>query len=334
MFTLKQFMLGTILLLIFSCSKSIVSSFEFTDDNSFLLNCPINSGDDYQNLLNMAESDSHKIDIFQEIVSVESVSMVQLLADEETSDILLGRFGCFEEKGRGHLKNMFNPRNNFDYKLGKEFHQDYRSYQNIIDQLFQYSNSYPSYVKALKSIGKSNEGRDLFVIHITDPSNRIGTKPLIWIMAGQHAREWIAPASTMLFIDELLLSSSSQNILKNFEFAVMPLVNPDGYEYSRNTNRLWRKNRNRNGGSGGGVDLNRNWDHRWGEMGKENMAFFKLILFRNIKISGFCDLLWSIPCLRTRSIPHPKIHFIPKESYYRFRYPFLFTIDPSKLRLD
>ena len=40
------------------------------------------------------------------------------------------------------------------------------------------------------------------------------------------------------------------------------------YEYTRNTDRYWRKNLGRNGGGGCvGVDLNRNWGYKWGGKG-------------------------------------------------------------------
>ena len=44
------------------------------------------------------------------------------------------------------------------------------------------------------------------------------------------------------------------------------LLNPDGYEYSRSTDRMWRKNRRKNENSKCvGVDLNRNFDKGFGE---------------------------------------------------------------------
>lgn len=44
----------------------------------------------------------------------------------------------------------------------------------------------------------------------------------------------------------------------------MPVMNPDGYEYSRRVNRLWRKNRSRTTRSRCfGVDLNRNFNINW-----------------------------------------------------------------------
>ena len=44
------------------------------------------------------------------------------------------------------------------------------------------------------------------------------------------------------------------------------LLSPDGYEYSRSTDRMWRKNRRKNENSEcDGVDLNRNFDKGYGD---------------------------------------------------------------------
>jgi murein tripeptide amidase MpaA len=53
-------------------------------------------------------------------------------------------------------------------------------------------------------------------------------------------------------------------LLSYYEIHVMPVVNPDGYEYTHSVDRMWRKNRNPSAFSGCvGVDLNRNYDHAW-----------------------------------------------------------------------
>ena len=44
----------------------------------------------------------------------------------------------------------------------------------------------------------------------------------------------------------------------------MPLVNPDGLEYSIRFYRYWRKNRRFNADGSFGVDLNRNYGYSWG----------------------------------------------------------------------
>jgi len=59
-------------------------------------------------------------------------------------------------------------------------------------------------------------------------------------------------------------------IVDEVEFTIVPMVNPDGYEYTWTTNRLWRKNRKRNNDGSYGVDLNRNWDDHWGGAGSSS----------------------------------------------------------------
>ena len=56
--------------------------------------------------------------------------------------------------------------------------------------------------------------------------------------------------------------------LENFHIVIYPLLSPDGYEYSRDHDRFWRKNRNPNTKTFNpfncqGVDLNRNYDIDW-----------------------------------------------------------------------
>lgn len=51
----------------------------------------------------------------------------------------------------------------------------------------------------------------------------------------------------------------------DLNFYFMPLMNPDGYEYSHTMDRFWRKNRAHNMDTECvGTDLNRNWGYGWG----------------------------------------------------------------------
>ena len=88
------------------------------------------------------------------------------------------------------------------------------------------------------SIGTSFEGRDLFVMKIGMPDPRGVQKPVIWIDGGIHAREWISPASVMYIIHELLEKSGHHlTMLKKYDFYIMPMMNPDGYEYTHTADR-------------------------------------------------------------------------------------------------
>ncbi|KAJ3073263.1 hypothetical protein HK102_006037 [Quaeritorhiza haematococci] len=158
---------------------------------------------------------------------------------------------------------------------GLDFWRAYQSYDSIVAQLNKWATDYPNYVTFNASLGKSIEGRDIPMIKITDKAfdtNVNGTaKRGIWWNSGQHAREWIAPATVMYLINKLLTEAQTplvSGFLRNAEFYVTPMQNPDGYEHTRTRgNRLHRKNKriNRNGSIG--VDLNRNWDEHWGEVG-------------------------------------------------------------------
>ncbi|KAH8157098.1 hypothetical protein CIB48_g11144 [Xylaria polymorpha] len=56
-----------------------------------------------------------------------------------------------------------------------------------------------------------------------------------------------------------------QKVLDNYDFYVLPVVNPDGFVYTQTTNRLWRKNRQvRANTTAVGTDINRNWSVGWG----------------------------------------------------------------------
>mgnify|MGYP001157519081 FL=1 len=117
-----------------------------------------------------------------------------------------------------------------------------------------------------QSIGQSYEGRDMRVIKI----EKAGLKaPIAWIEAGIHAREWIASATATFIINELVNNyGDNQEIVDNLNIHILPMANPDGYEYSRTEDRYWRKNRAVNNGSKCiGVDLNRNFGFHWGKTG-------------------------------------------------------------------
>ncbi|KAI8909608.1 hypothetical protein EDD86DRAFT_246975 [Gorgonomyces haynaldii] len=95
---------------------------------------------------------------------------------------------------------------------------------------------------------------------------KFGTGPKnIVIHGGIHAREWISPAVTT-YLTNFLLSSDPDavRLRSNFTFHVIPVLNPDGYAYSRSTDRMWRKNRQPNKGSSCvGTDANRNFPIQW-----------------------------------------------------------------------
>ncbi|KOB52182.1 hypothetical protein OBRU01_26274, partial [Operophtera brumata] len=146
--------------------------------------------------------------------------------------------------------------------------KQYHRLEDIHGFMDYLAKTYPSIV-SVKSIGKSYEGRDLKVLRI---SNGQATNKAVFIDGGIHAREWISPATVTYFINQFAENFDVESDdIKNIDWYFLPVVNPDGYEFTHTTDRLWRKNR-KPGYTPRcmGTDLNRNFGYRWGGKGASN----------------------------------------------------------------
>merc|ERR1712080_809127 len=154
------------------------------------------------------------------------------------------------------------------------------------------------------NIGKSLEGRDMNVLAVTKAGPG---KPNIWLEAGIHAREWIAPAVATFIVRELVENYAAHpEYLDELNWYFLPSANPDGYMYSWEHDRMWRKTRSDHGSLLGckGVDPNRNWGFHWGESGASNNKCsetylgpeaFSEIEMKNIR--AFVETLEPVPIL-------------------------------------
>ncbi|KZS08434.1 putative Carboxypeptidase B [Daphnia magna] len=142
----------------------------------------------------------------------------------------------------------------------------YHTLNDIYAFLTYLNTTYPKLVQ-LTNIGSSYEKRPLYVLRISDSSSA-GTRPAIWIDGGIHAREWISPAVATYIIQQLVEVPANAKLLSNVDWYIMPVVNPDGYEYTHTKDRMWRKTRSvSNTSSCRGADPNRNFGYKWGGLG-------------------------------------------------------------------
>jgi hypothetical protein len=139
------------------------------------------------------------------------------------------------------------------------FASGYPSAVQIEAALAALRETYPQQV-TLVSLGPSWQSRAVWAVRVSAGDGQ--ERPRIAVIAQQHAREWIAHQVALASLRALLEDPANADLLETFEFWFVPLANPDGYEYSRLVEPMWRKNR---GGSVGrdaeplGVDLNRNF---------------------------------------------------------------------------
>ena len=60
----------------------------------------------------------------------------------------------------------------------------------------------------------------------------------VWVDGGIHAREWVSPAAVTYLIHRMVETEGEyDSLLDKFTVYVLPIVNPDGYEYSRQHDR-------------------------------------------------------------------------------------------------
>lgn len=127
---------------------------------------------------------------------------------------------------------------------------------------------------AASSIGKSNQGRDIWAVRITkdaqaahDPS-----KPVVLYNGAHHARELMSVEVPLDTIETLLAGYGTDPKITHWvdanEIWVVPMVNVDGSNQVFTHDTMWRKNAKGCPASGTcashtGVDINRNYPYGW-----------------------------------------------------------------------
>ncbi|KAJ3137205.1 carbamoyl-phosphate synthase (glutamine-hydrolyzing) cpa2 [Physocladia obscura] len=149
------------------------------------------------------------------------------------------------------LANQVNSKNpNISFA---SIFDDWQSYET----LSAYISSLPG-VTQLPSIGKTFLGQDTNAFMFGSGQYNVV------MQGGIHAREWISHSTVTYVANQL--ATNHPNLLQQFTFYVIPVVNPDGYNYTRSPNgdRYHRKNMQPNNGTNCiGTDVNRNFNINW-----------------------------------------------------------------------
>ncbi|XP_065338695.1 carboxypeptidase B-like [Cloeon dipterum] len=170
----------------------------------------------------------------------------------------------------------------------------YMDFTEITDYLNEVAANYPS-IASLETIGSSFEGRPQTLLKLSNGSGS-NKKIGVFINAAIHASDWIGPAVALNAIHQLTTNlANNQAFLDMANWYILPVANPDGYVYSWDHDRLWRKTRRPNKGSKCvGADPNRNFDVHWGEGRETNpcVAFYQgPNVFSEVESKNIADYL-------------------------------------------
>lgn len=177
---------------------------------------------------------------------------------------------------------------------------DYRRLPDYNAEMREIAEKNKKIAKLLTLPNTTLEGREVLGLEIAKNVKRNDGRPIFYLDALHHAREWPAAEYAMIYAHHLIESYGKDKkitrLLRKARVIIVPLVNPDGFDYSRESvlsahptvasatstmaagngfEGYWRKNRRSLTGAtvpaaqknpdAYGVDPNRNYSYLWGD---------------------------------------------------------------------
>ncbi len=149
--------------------------------------------------------------------------------------------------------------------LGASLDTEFKDPSEIESILRGFADKYPN-LTDLMSLGKTEQGRNIWALKISNKNNFSKLKkPIFYINGMHHAREVMSPEVPLDMIEYLLTNYGGDKKVTHWvdqnEIYAVPMVNPDGNNIVWTNNNWWRKNFSK----GYGVDINRNYPYMWGQ---------------------------------------------------------------------
>lgn len=168
-----------------------------------------------------------------------------------------------------------------DFPGGYRAHHTFPELRQALEDL---TAAHPE-IANLRTMGRSYEGRKMFVVKISDNVAVNEDEAEVYIDGGIHAHEHLSTEQSLALVEWLLDGYGSDarttSIIDSTEIWIAPMVNPDGatHDFAGGVFHQWRKNRQPNPESATfGTDINRNFAYKWGGAGSSadpSNAFYR-----------------------------------------------------------
>jgi len=195
-----------------------------------------------------------KSDFAELILNPEQIKHALRLMDDSDVRILIGNLGSEIAYEKTQIET--EPESSEDEKCTEDgvcgannliagefdtqFYKKYHTYEQLTKRWNVLAATYKGYVK-LEVIGETLEGRPIHMLRIGETDEENPSRILLNAM--QHAREWITPMSVLHTVETLCVANfKAQSYLNNVQLLVVPISNPDGFVYTHENDRMWRKN--------------------------------------------------------------------------------------------
>ena len=160
-----------------------------------------------------------------------------------------------------HSKIYFNElKNSSNYSRNPM--EDYHNYIELTNFLQNIANQNPD-ITRLESIGQSVQGRELWVMEITDNPGINEVEPEFKYIANMHGDETVGRELSLYLIEWLVqeygTNPRATNLVNNTAIYIMPSMNPDGFELGQ------RYNAN-------GTDLNRDFPDQFNDPNNSSLG--------------------------------------------------------------
>ena len=116
----------------------------------------------------------------------------------------------------------------------------YRTYPEYLSDMDDLASRYPRLTRPLTLANRSVLGERIHGLEISTGADNIKDgKPVFLLMGAHHAREWPSSEHAMEFGTDLLQSyadgdARARNIMRDSRLVIVPVVNVDGFQISRN----------------------------------------------------------------------------------------------------